>query len=116
MKVAFIQRGTKHEVQHDEFWAVEILEEKGKGQFKGCFLLKPLYKIEKDDILRLPPNTFSVRKHNGLLILNPIKSADSFWIIPLLQRKALAVEHNAYGVVVELEERGDWHGVRDIRG
>jgi len=103
LKVAFIKKDLEHEVQHDEFWTVEILEEKARGQFRGCFLLRPIRKVEKEDILRLPPNTFTVRKQDGLLVLTPMKTRDGFWIVPLAQRKALASEYQAYGVVVDLD-------------
>jgi len=115
LKIGFIKKGIPHTVEHDEFWTVRILKETSPGRAQGCFLLEPIQKIEKSDILRLLPNTFSIRENNGILYISPMKRKDGYWIVPLIQRKMLAAEYKAYGLVVEHQqepvEDAEIHGV-----
>jgi hypothetical protein len=64
---------------HDEYWLVQILEEIGRNQPRGCYLLRPLQRVAtsvrggllEPDVVRLIPGTFRVEKDGRTLYIYP---------------------------------------------
>ena len=77
---------------HDEFWFVEILEEVGQGTSAGCFVLRPLKKVDScrkqgrlvPNVVRLIPGTFDTEKIGSTIYVYP-KNVDGLngpnWIL-----------------------------------
>lgn len=79
-----------------DFYLVDVVHETCPGLCKGCFIVRPIRKVDGADVGRLLPGMFIEHEHQNLLIAEP-KIGGVYWILTLKHRQAL--KH--YGVVVK---------------
>lgn len=74
----------------EEFWVVEITKELQTGSIKGCFMLKPLEKVDIEQVEKILPDMCEVVEHEATIIFKPKeKWANGHWILPLESKKGM---------------------------
>ena len=89
-KVGFIDKSWKPKEgeptpQKGDFWKVEIEREVAPGKNTGCFILKPLCRVDPPKLIKLVPGMYDEEEHDSLLIIRPKQPGDC--IITLNQRQ-----------------------------
>jgi hypothetical protein len=101
-KVAFIDnRHPKGKLypKHNEYWVVSIVRE-NENDTGGSFILKPLYRIEKQQVQPLVHGMYDIQLDNDAIILTP-KEAGKFWAMSPNAKTTLLQEHpNSRSVVI----------------
>lgn len=112
--------------QHEEFWFVKILKEKGAGTPQGVFILEPLEKVKLSqrfvgdpDIVHMIPGTYQVEQQKNVLLLHPAVSwfpdrLGPNWVVGQSIKQELMRFHNQDGVyrlssiIVVFDRTHDW--------
>lgn len=88
---------------HGELWKCRIIKEIRPNESKGCFLVETLEKIDDQSIVHLIPGWYDTKVVKGRMIIVPRKQGVN-WILPLTHKRIMSEEHNAYCVLVLLDE------------
>jgi hypothetical protein len=112
--------------QHEEFWFVRILKEKGAGTPQGIFVLEPLEKVKLSqrfvgdpDIVHMIPGTYQVESQGNVLLLHPNVSwfperLGPNWVVGQSIKQELMRRNNQNGVyllssiIVVFDRTNDW--------
>ena len=81
-KIGFVSDSASNSPSPGEFWLVEI-----ERMIKNAFFLRPIQKVDSQNITRLIPGFYSVRivKHSVLVIP---RMNDGYWILPKTLKNA----------------------------
>jgi hypothetical protein len=99
----------------EEFWVCDIIEELHAGQIKGCFLVRPLEKIQYGDLIPLTAINCTLHAYrfckgepsSGItLVVDPVQPVSPQgkrlpWFLPLKHKKQLKTRE-VVSVVVNL--------------
>jgi len=112
--------------QHEEFWFVRILKEKGAGTPQGIFVLEPLEKVKLSqrfvgdpDIVHMIPGTYEVEQQGNVLLLYPNVSwfperLGPNWVVGQSIKQELMRHNNQGGtyrlnsIIVVFDRTHDW--------
>jgi len=74
---------------HDEFWLCKIVKEIKAGTPKGCIVLTPIMRLERNQIKSLIPNTGRSTEfvEDGICYVTPT-NPNGYYLIPLEYRKS----------------------------
>jgi hypothetical protein len=86
-----------------DWWRVKIESETSPGQPLGCFVVKPLWKIERNDLAILVPSTWDQAQMGQTVILYPKIRPWLAWIIPKALRKNIMRKTGGSALVIPLE-------------
>jgi hypothetical protein len=108
-KVAVIDRdwlnqweAGKCPIQDMDWWRVKVESETSPGQPLGCFVVRPLWKIERNDLAILVPSTWDMEQRNATIILHPKIRPWLAWIIPKALRKSVMKQTGGSALVISL--------------
>jgi hypothetical protein len=89
--------------KEEEWWLVHIVHETQVGSNRGCFIMRPVKKIDNGSILRLLPGFFVTSQPNpGTLIVTPKDHQHAPWILPLKLKQEFMSRMGLSSVVVNL--------------
>jgi len=108
-KIAVIERAWLDEVGNDcpigdlDWWRVKIESETSIGQPMGCFIVRPLFKVERDDLAILAPSTWNQEQSGLTILLHPCMKPWMPWIIPKALRRVIMQRSGGAALVIPLE-------------
>lgn len=105
----------------NEWWYCEIVKETGAGTDRGCWVLKPIKRVEMvekhgfrdNDITYLFPNMYTAQRQGNVLLLYPKRMGPN-WICPSSMRQHLMRQHRNAStykvntVMVVFDQDTDW--------
>jgi hypothetical protein len=108
-KIAFIDN--KHPREGDypkdgEQWLVEIVRENQNAK-GGCFILKPIRRIEREQIIPLVHGMYDLEVVQGTIILTP-KEQGKFWVLSPEAKKAMLETAGAHAMVINHGGNPTW--------
>ena len=90
-------------VKDGDFWRVKIENETSPGQPVGCFIVRPLWKVERKDLVFLvQPSTWTKVQHGLTVMLYPKIRPWLPWIIPKALRQMVMTKTGAAALVIPL--------------
>jgi len=94
--------GANMPIQDGDFWRVKVEHETSPGQPLGCFVVRPLWKIERKDLVPLAPSTFTKVQHGLTVLLYPKIRPWLPWIIPKALRQMIMRNTGGAALVIPL--------------
>lgn len=94
--------GRELPVQDREWWRVKIEEETSPGQPLGCFVVRPLWKINDEDIVVLAPSTWDCVQQGITVLLYPKLKPWLNWVIPRALRKSIMKRTSGASLIIPL--------------
>ncbi len=85
-----------------DWWRVKIETETNPGQPFGCFIVRPLWKVEREVLAILAPSTWTQVQHGLTLLLYPKLKPWMPWIIPKALRKLIMRKSGCSALVIPL--------------
>jgi len=92
----------KYPVEDMSWWRVKIENETSPGQPLGCFIVRPLWKIERKDLVRLVPTIWDIVQKQQTIILHPKIRPWLAWIIPKALRKNVMKKTGGSSLIIAL--------------
>jgi len=89
-------------IQDGDFWRVKIEHETSPGQPLGCFVVRPLWKVDRKDLVPLAPSTFTKVQHGLTVLLYPKIRPWLPWIIPKALRQMIMRTTGGAALVIPL--------------
>lgn len=89
-------------VRDGDFWRVKIEHETSPGQPIGCFVVRPLWKVERKDLVILAPSTWTKMQHGLTVMLYPKIRPHLPWIIPKALRQMVMRKSGGAALVIPL--------------
>ena len=84
----------------DEYWLTEIVRE-NQGNNGGCFIVKPLEPVKKDDLVPLVHGMYDLRMDEDAIIITP-RDQSKLWVLsPEAKRAILRSSPNARALVID---------------
>ena len=87
-------------VQDMDWWRVKIENETSPGQPVGCFVVIPLWKVDRNDLAILAPSTWTQVQSGLTVMLYPKIKPWMPWIIPKALRKLIMRKAGGSALVV----------------
>ena len=108
-KVAVIDRkwldevGDKNPISDMDWWRVKVENETSPGQPVGCFIVRPLWKVDRNDLaIFLSPTTWSIVQHGLTILLYPKIRPWMPWIIPKALRNMVMRKTSGAALIIPL--------------
>ena len=89
-------------IQDMDWWRVKIENETSAGQPVGCFVVRPLWKVERDDLAILAPSTWTQVQSGLTILLYPKIKPWMPWIIPKALRKLIMRKSGGSALLIPL--------------
>lgn len=89
-------------VRDGDFWRVKIEHETSPGQPLGCFIVRPLWRVERKDLVPLAPSTFTKVQQGLTVLLYPKIRPWLPWIIPKALRQMIMRSTGGAALVIPL--------------
>ena len=101
-----------------DWWRVKIENETSPGQPVGCFVVRPLWKVSREDLAILAPSTWTQVQSGLTLLLYPKIKPWLPWIIPKALRKLIMRKAGGSALVIPLSypPEGEPEEVRSEQG
>jgi hypothetical protein len=108
-KVAVIDRrwlnqyGDAMPISDMDWWRVKIEDETSPGQPLGCFIVRPLWKVERKDLTIFPsPSTWTVEQRGLTVLLYPRIRPWMPWIVPKALRAMVMRKTGGAALIIPL--------------
>ena len=108
-KVAVIDRSWLEDVRDNnpitdmDWWRVKIENETSPGQPVGCFIVRPLWKVDRKDLaVFLAPSTWTAVQHGLTVMLYPKIRPWMPWIVPKALRNMVMRKTSGAALVIPL--------------
>lgn len=85
-----------------DWWRVKIESETSPGQPVGCFIVRPLWKVERDNLAILAPSTWTQVQSGLTILLYPKIKPWMPWIIPKALRKLIMRKSGGSALLIPL--------------
>jgi len=89
-------------IQDMSWWRVKIENETSPGQPVGCFIVKPLWPVDREDLVILAPSLWTQQQRGLSVLLYPKLKPWMPWIIPKALRKLIMRKTGAAALVIPL--------------
>ena len=89
-------------IQDMDWWRVKIENETSPGQPFGCFVVRPLWQVARDDLAILAPSTWTQVQTGLTVMLYPKIKPWMPWIIPKALRKLIMRKAGGSALVIPL--------------
>ena len=101
-----------------DWWRVKIESETSPGQPVGCFIVRPLWKVEREDLTILAPSTWTQVQSGLTVLLYPKIKPWMPWIIPKALRKLIMRKSGGSALLIPLSypPEGEPDVVKDEEG
>lgn len=84
------------------WWRVKIENETSPGQPVGCFVVKPLWPVKREDLIALAPSLWTQQQRGLSVLLYPKIKPWMPWIVPKALRTLIMRKTGAAALVVPL--------------
>jgi len=105
-KVAVIDKDwlgkNKDGVKDMSWWRVKVEHETSPGQPVGCFILRPLWEINRSDLVILAPSTWNMVQHGLSVLLYPKIKPWMPWIMPKALRRTVMRKTGGAALLIPL--------------
>ena len=85
-----------------DWWRVKIENETSPGQPVGCFIVRPLWKVERENLAILAPSTWTQVQSGLTILLYPKIKPWMPWIIPKALRKLIMRKSGGSALLIPL--------------
>lgn len=85
-----------------DWWRVKVESETSPGQPVGCFVVRPLWKVPREDLAILAPSTWTQVQSGLTILLYPKIKPWLPWIIPKALRKLIMRKSGGSALVIPL--------------
>lgn len=85
-----------------DWWRVKIESETSPGQPVGCFIVRPLWKVERENLAILAPSTWTQVQSGLTILLYPKIKPWMPWIIPKALRKLIMRKSGGSALLIPL--------------
>jgi len=85
-----------------DWWRVKIENETSPGQPVGCFIVRPLWKVGREDLAILAPSTWTQVQSGLTILLYPKIKPWMPWIIPKALRKLIMRKSGGSALLIPL--------------
>jgi len=85
-----------------DWWRVKIENETSPGQPAGCFVVRPLWKIDRKELAILAPSTWLKVQHGLTVLLYPKIRPWMSWIIPKALRRMVMRKTGGAALIIPL--------------
>lgn len=99
---SWLQQFKEMPIKDGDFWRIKIEHETSPGQPLGCFVVRPLWKVERNDLVPLAPSTFTKVQHGLTVLLYPKIRPWLPWIIPKALRQMIMRTTGGAALVIPL--------------
>lgn len=89
-------------IEDMSWWRVKIEMETSPGQPVGCFVVKPLWPVQRDDLVILAPSLWTQQQRGLSVLLYPKIKPWMPWIVPKALRKLIMRKTGAAALVIPL--------------
>lgn len=94
-------------VKDGDFWRVKVEHETAPGQPVGCFVVRPLWKVDPQDLCTLAPSTWSMEQRGLTVLLYPKIRPWMPWIIPKALRQMVMRKTGGAALIIPLSYPAD---------
>jgi len=85
-----------------DWWRVKIENETSPSQPVGCFIVRPLWKVERDNLAILAPSTWTQVQSGPTILLYPKIKPWMPWIVPKALRKLIMRKSGGSALLIPL--------------
>jgi len=89
-------------VEDMDWWRVKVESETSPGQPVGCFIVRPLWKVGREDLAILAPSTWTQVQSGLTILLYPKIKPWLPWIIPKALRKLIMRKTGGSALIIPL--------------
>jgi len=89
-------------IEDMDWWRVKIEGETSPGQPVGCFVVRPLWKVERENLAILAPSTWTQVQSGLTILLYPKIKPWMPWIIPKALRKLIMRKTGGSALLIPL--------------
>jgi hypothetical protein len=89
-------------IEDMDWWRVKIENETSPGQPVGCFIVRPLWKVERENLAILAPSTWTQVQSGLTILLYPKIKPWMPWIIPKALRKLIMRKSGGSALLIPL--------------
>lgn len=104
-KFSIVDHDHKSKVQAKDIWLCQIVKEIHPGQNKGAFILRPVEKIDPENIRKIIPGFYNIQTINRAAIITPNTDPNDFWLLSKATRQIFSKKY--YAVVVPIQYQED---------
>ena len=104
-KLAVIDKQYHGMVQEREIWICQIVKETRTGENNGVFVLRPVERIESDQIRKVIPGFYEVQQIGKAALISPNTDPDAKWILSRSTRRMFAKKYHAVIVPIRYQEK-----------
>lgn len=101
-KLAMVDTQYDGMVKDQDIWVCSIINEIKPGLNHGLYILKPIKKIDPDDVKKLIPGFYNTHADNNVLFLHP-KDDKGYWIVSCDTRKIYSEKYASIIIPHNLE-------------
>lgn len=107
-KVAVIDKGwlransENNPVKDRDWWRVKIESETSSGQAIGCFVVRPLWKVEREELAIFAPSTFELVQKGLTVLMYPKMKPWLPWVTPKGLRRAVMSKTGGASLIIPL--------------
>jgi hypothetical protein len=89
-------------IEDMDWWRVKVENETSPGQPVGCFIVRPLWKVLREDLAILAPSTWTQVQSGLTILLYPKIKPWMPWIIPKALRKLIMRKSGGSALLIPL--------------
>ena len=89
-------------IKDREWWRVKIENETSSGQPIGCFVVRPLWKVEREDLVIFAPSTFELAQEGVTVLMYPKMKPWLPWVTPKGLRRAVMKKTGGSSLIIPL--------------
>lgn len=89
-------------VKDRDWWRCKIENETSPGQAIGCFVVRPLWKMERDELAIFAPSTFELEQKGLTVFMYPKLKPWLPWVTPKGLRRAIMEKTRGASLIIPL--------------
>lgn len=89
-------------VKDRDWWRVKIESETSSGQAIGCFVVRPLWRVEREELAIFAPSTFELVQKGLTVLMYPKMKPWLPWVTPKGLRRAVMAKTGGASLIIPL--------------
>ena len=89
-------------IRDRDWWRVKIENETSSGQPIGCFVVRPLWRIEREELAIFAPSTFELVQQGLTVLMYPKMKPWLPWVTPKGLRRAIMTKTGGASLIIPL--------------
>lgn len=87
--------GSPSAVENYSIWLCRIVKEIRPGQNNGAFILKPVHRIDPNQIRKIIPGFYDLSVRDKVAIIRPNSDPGDYWMLSKATRQIFSKKYNA---------------------